>query len=122
MGLLYSFLPPRSHLAEAASLYSLMDEQLHILVTTSNHLLGRLELRVRLGRLEAAIHQVKGEPGLGDVGASAWKPTTGNALLQAWLGVCSGVRTGWPFFEGKAGILGTWHMMWHSVSATWEKT
>lgn len=75
LGLLYSFLPPRSHLAEAAALYSLMDEQLHILVTTSNHLLGRLELRVRLGRLEAAIHQVKGEPGLGDVGDSAWQPT-----------------------------------------------
>lgn len=52
-----------------------MDEQLHVLVTTSNHLLGRLELRVRLGRLEAAIHQVKGEPGLGDVAASAWQPT-----------------------------------------------
>ena len=51
--------PPRSHLAEATALYSLVDEQLHILVTVSNHLLRRLELRVRLGRLEAAIHQVR---------------------------------------------------------------
>ena len=50
---------PRSHLAEAAALYSLVDEQLHILATVSNHLLRRLELRVRLGRLEAAIHQVR---------------------------------------------------------------
>ncbi|XP_033623024.1 uncharacterized protein KIAA1755 homolog isoform X6 [Fukomys damarensis] len=48
----------RSHLAEAAALYSLVDEQLHILVTTSNHLLGRLELRIRLGYLEAAIRQM----------------------------------------------------------------
>ena len=51
--------PPRSHLAEAAALYSLVDEQLHVLATVSNHLLRRLELRVRLGRLEAAIHQVR---------------------------------------------------------------
>ncbi|XP_012583852.1 PREDICTED: uncharacterized protein KIAA1755 homolog isoform X2 [Condylura cristata] len=48
----------RSHLAEATALYSLVDEQLHVLVTASNHRLGRLELRVRLGHLEAAIHQV----------------------------------------------------------------
>lgn len=62
----------RSHLAEAAALYSLMDEQLHVLVTTSNHLLGRLELRVRLGRLEAAIHQV-----------SSWMEQEGSRCLQA---------------------------------------
>ncbi|XP_003787634.2 uncharacterized protein KIAA1755 homolog [Otolemur garnettii] len=48
----------RSHLAEATTLYSLVDEQLHVLVTVSNNLLGRLELRIRLGHLEAAIHQV----------------------------------------------------------------
>lgn len=53
-------LPPRSHLAEAAALYNLVDDQLHVLVTVSNHLLRRLELRVRLGHLEAAIHQVRG--------------------------------------------------------------
>ena len=34
--------PPRSHLAEAAALYSLVDEQLHVLATVSNHLLRRL--------------------------------------------------------------------------------
>ncbi|XP_070935440.1 uncharacterized protein KIAA1755 homolog isoform X2 [Macaca nemestrina] len=48
----------RSHLAAATALYSLVDEQLHVLVTASNSLLGKLELRVRLGRLEAAIHQM----------------------------------------------------------------
>nr|XP_045013394.1 uncharacterized protein KIAA1755 homolog isoform X2 [Jaculus jaculus] len=62
----------RSHLAEAAALYSLVDEQLHVLVTTSNHLLGRLELRVRLGHLEAAIHQV-----------SDWMEREGSQRLQA---------------------------------------
>ncbi|XP_037351110.1 uncharacterized protein KIAA1755 homolog [Talpa occidentalis] len=61
----------RSHLAEATALYSLVDEQLHILVTTSNHLLGRLELRIRLGRLEAAIHQV-----------SNWMEQEGSRCLQ----------------------------------------
>lgn len=75
--------PPRSHLAEATALYSLMDEQLHVLVTASNHLLGRLELRVRLGRLEAAILQVKGEACLGEVAASAWPTPTGKVLFQA---------------------------------------
>ncbi|XP_036275020.1 uncharacterized protein KIAA1755 homolog [Pipistrellus kuhlii] len=62
----------RSHLAEATALYSLVDEQLHVLVTTSNHLLGRLELRVRMGRLEAAIHQV-----------SNWMEQEGSRCLQA---------------------------------------
>ncbi|XP_059562107.1 uncharacterized protein KIAA1755 homolog [Myotis daubentonii] len=62
----------RSHLAEATALYSLVDEQLHVLVTTSNHLLGRLELRVRMGRLEAAIHQV-----------SNWMEREGSRRLQA---------------------------------------
>ncbi|XP_033623022.1 uncharacterized protein KIAA1755 homolog isoform X2 [Fukomys damarensis] len=62
----------RSHLAEAAALYSLVDEQLHILVTTSNHLLGRLELRIRLGYLEAAIRQV-----------SDWMEQEGSQCLQA---------------------------------------
>ncbi|ELK04178.1 hypothetical protein PAL_GLEAN10024321 [Pteropus alecto] len=62
----------RSHLAEATALYSLVDEQLHVLVTTSNHLLGRLELCVRLGRLEAAIHQV-----------SNWMEQEGSRCLQA---------------------------------------
>ncbi|KAM6147844.1 uncharacterized protein KIAA1755 homolog [Erethizon dorsatum] len=62
----------RSHLAEAAALYSLVDEQLHVLVTASNHLLGRLELRIRLGRLEAAIRQV-----------SDWMEQEGNQCLQA---------------------------------------
>lgn len=51
---------PRSHLTEAAALYNLVDGQLHDLVTASNQLLQRLELRVRLGHLETAIHQVKG--------------------------------------------------------------
>ena len=51
---------PRSHLTEAAALYNLVDGQLHDLVTASNQLLRRLELRVRLGHLETAIHQVKG--------------------------------------------------------------
>ncbi|XP_062947796.1 uncharacterized protein KIAA1755 homolog [Cynocephalus volans] len=62
----------RSHLADAAALYSLVDEQLHVLVTASNHLLGRLELRVRLGHLEAAIHQV-----------SDWMEQEGSQCLQA---------------------------------------
>nr|XP_012610724.1 uncharacterized protein KIAA1755 homolog isoform X1 [Microcebus murinus] len=62
----------RSHLAEATALYSLVDEQLHVLVTASNDLLGRLELRVRLGHLEAAIHQV------GD-----WMEQEGSRCLQA---------------------------------------
>ncbi|ELR56196.1 Putative protein KIAA1755, partial [Bos mutus] len=61
----------RSHLAEAAALYSLVDEQLHVLATVSNHLLRRLELRVRLGRLEAAIHQV-----------SHWMEQEGSRCLQ----------------------------------------
>ncbi|XP_058143053.1 uncharacterized protein KIAA1755 homolog isoform X2 [Dasypus novemcinctus] len=54
----------RSHLDDAAALYSLVDEQLHVLVTASNHLLRRLELRVRLGRLEAAIRQAQYRRGL----------------------------------------------------------
>uniref|UniRef100_G3TFA6 KIAA1755 n=1 Tax=Loxodonta africana TaxID=9785 RepID=G3TFA6_LOXAF len=62
----------RSHLAEAAALYGLVDEQLHVLVTVSNHLLGKLELRVRLGRLEASIHQV-----------SDWMEQEGSRYLQA---------------------------------------
>ncbi|XP_012518260.1 PREDICTED: uncharacterized protein KIAA1755 homolog [Propithecus coquereli] len=62
----------RSHLAEATALYSLVDEQLHVLVTASNNLLGKLELRVRLGHLEAAIHQV------GD-----WMEQEGSRCLQA---------------------------------------
>ncbi|CAO2577964.1 Uncharacterized protein KIAA1755 homolog [Lemmus lemmus] len=62
----------RSHLAEAAALYNLVDEQLHVLVTASNHLLRRLELRVRLGHLEAAIHQV-----------SDWMEQEGRQCLQA---------------------------------------
>uniref|UniRef100_G1TQ95 KIAA1755 n=1 Tax=Oryctolagus cuniculus TaxID=9986 RepID=G1TQ95_RABIT len=62
----------RSHLAEAATLYGLVDEQLHVLVTASNHLLGRLELRVSLGRLEAAIRQV-----------SDWMEREGSRCLQA---------------------------------------
>lgn len=70
-------LPSRSHLAEAAALYSLVDEQLHVLVTTSNHLLGRLELRVRLGRLEAAIHQVKGAAAPGVRGLLPGSPPQG---------------------------------------------
>ncbi|XP_063104431.1 uncharacterized protein KIAA1755 homolog isoform X2 [Cavia porcellus] len=61
----------RSRLAEAAALYSLVDEQLHVLVTASNHLLGRLELRIRLGRLEAAIRQV-----------SDWMEQEGSRCLQ----------------------------------------
>lgn len=89
----HSPLPPRSHLAEATALYSLVDEQLHVLVTTSNHLLGRLELCVRLGRLEAAIHQVRGKAGPGHVGDFRLATSTGQALLQAWPGACSSVRT-----------------------------
>ncbi|XP_077635011.1 uncharacterized protein KIAA1755 homolog [Crocuta crocuta] len=61
----------RSRLAEAAAWYGLVDEQLHVLVTASNHLLGRLELRIRLGRLEAAIHQV-----------SNWMEQEGSQCLQ----------------------------------------
>ncbi|XP_058541556.1 uncharacterized protein KIAA1755 homolog [Neofelis nebulosa] len=61
----------RSHLAEAVTWYGLVDEQLHVLVTASNHLLGALELRVRLGRLEAAIHQV-----------SNWMEQEGSRCLQ----------------------------------------
>ncbi|XP_025254772.1 uncharacterized protein KIAA1755 homolog isoform X2 [Theropithecus gelada] len=61
----------RSHLAAATALYSLVDEQLHVLVTASNSLLGKLELRVRLGRLEAAIHQV-----------SDWMEQEGSRWLQ----------------------------------------
>lgn len=89
---IFSHLPrlPRSHLAEATALYSLVDEQLHVLVTASNHLLRRLGLRVRLGRLEAAIHQVRGGcPGTG-VGAGVGRgsappvpaPATRFALVQ----------------------------------------
>ncbi|XP_069844436.1 uncharacterized protein KIAA1755 homolog isoform X5 [Dipodomys merriami] len=62
----------RCHLAEAATLYSLVDEQLHVLVTASNHHLGRLELHVRLGRLEAAMHQV-----------STWMEREGSQCLRA---------------------------------------
>ncbi|KAL1787107.1 hypothetical protein HispidOSU_030782 [Sigmodon hispidus] len=62
----------RSHLAEAAVLYNLVDDQLHVLVTVSNHLLRRLELRVRLGHLEAAIHQV-----------NDWMEREGSQCLQA---------------------------------------
>ncbi|XP_021567263.1 uncharacterized protein KIAA1755 homolog [Carlito syrichta] len=61
----------RSHLAEATTLYSLVDEQLHVLVTASNALLGRLELRIRLGHLEAAIQQV-----------SDWMEQEGSRCLQ----------------------------------------
>nr|XP_055121160.1 uncharacterized protein KIAA1755 homolog isoform X2 [Symphalangus syndactylus] len=61
----------RSHLAAATALYSLVDEKLHVLVTASNSLLGKLELRVRLGRLEAAIHQV-----------SDWMEQEGGRCLQ----------------------------------------
>ncbi|XP_036041815.1 uncharacterized protein KIAA1755 homolog isoform X3 [Onychomys torridus] len=62
----------RSHLTEAAALYNLVDDQLHVLVTASNHLLRRLELRVQLGHLEAAIHQV-----------SDWMEREGSRYLQA---------------------------------------
>ncbi|XP_037668075.1 uncharacterized protein KIAA1755 homolog [Choloepus didactylus] len=62
----------RSHLAEATALYGLVDEQLHVLVTASNHLLRRLELQVRLGCLEAAIRQV-----------SDWMEQEGSRGLQA---------------------------------------
>nr|XP_036868683.1 uncharacterized protein KIAA1755 homolog isoform X2 [Manis javanica] len=67
----------RSRLAEATTLYGLVDEQLHVLVAASNHLLGRLELRIRLGRLEAAMHQAQYRRGLelskqaGRLGAAA---------------------------------------------------
>nr|XP_039335751.1 uncharacterized protein KIAA1755 homolog isoform X3 [Saimiri boliviensis boliviensis] len=61
----------RSHLAAATALYSLVDEQLHVLVTASNSLLGKLELRIRLGRLEATIHQV-----------SDWMEQEGSRCLQ----------------------------------------
>nr|BAC35060.1 unnamed protein product [Mus musculus] len=62
----------RSHLTEAAALYNLVDGQLHDLVTASNQLLRRLELRVRLGHLETAIHQV-----------SDWMAGEGSQSLQA---------------------------------------
>ncbi|XP_052040112.1 uncharacterized protein KIAA1755 homolog isoform X2 [Apodemus sylvaticus] len=62
----------RSHLTEAAALYNLVDDQLHDLVTASNQLLRRLELRVRLGHLETAIHQV-----------SDWMGGEGSQCLQA---------------------------------------
>ncbi|CAH6776882.1 D630003M21Rik [Phodopus roborovskii] len=62
----------RSRLTEAAALYNLVDDQLHVLVTVSNHLLRRLELRVRLGHLEAAIHQV-----------NDWMEQEGSQCLQA---------------------------------------
>ncbi|KAK2109968.1 hypothetical protein P7K49_009714 [Saguinus oedipus] len=61
----------RSHLAAATALYSLVDEQLHVLVTASNSLLGKLELRIRLGHLEATIHQV-----------SDWMEQEGSRCLQ----------------------------------------
>ncbi|KAL0595055.1 hypothetical protein AAY473_035243 [Plecturocebus cupreus] len=61
----------RSHLAAATALYSLVDEQLHVLVTASNSLLGKLELRIRLGHLEATIHQV-----------SNWMEQEGSRCLQ----------------------------------------
>ncbi|XP_060045784.1 uncharacterized protein KIAA1755 homolog isoform X2 [Erinaceus europaeus] len=48
----------RSHLAEATTLYALMDERLHVLVKASNHVLGKMELRVRLCHLETAVRQV----------------------------------------------------------------
>ena len=81
--LLHPLPPPRSHLAEAVAWYGLVDEQLHVLVTASNHLLGALELRVRLGRLEAAIHQVKGEAGLwvGEGPAPGPAPARHSALV-----------------------------------------
>ncbi|XP_048666917.1 uncharacterized protein KIAA1755 homolog isoform X2 [Marmota marmota marmota] len=72
----------RSHLAEAAALYGLVDEQLHVLVTASNHLLGRLELRVRLGHLEAAILQV-----------SNWMEQEGSQCLQALAPKDGGLQT-----------------------------
>ncbi|XP_077907894.1 uncharacterized protein KIAA1755 homolog isoform X2 [Ictidomys tridecemlineatus] len=72
----------RSHLAEAAALYGLVDEQLHVLVTASNHLLGRLELRVRLGHLEAAILQV-----------SNWMEQEGSQCLQALAPKDGGLET-----------------------------
>lgn len=83
MGFSYLPLPPRSHLAEAAALYGLVDEQLHVLVTASNHLLGRLELRVRLGHLEAAILQVKREAGweVGLCQAALPRPTPARRLV-----------------------------------------
>ncbi|XP_058535629.1 uncharacterized protein KIAA1755 homolog [Ochotona princeps] len=62
----------RAHLAEATTLYGLVEEQLHVLVATSNHLLGKLDLRVRLGHLEGAIHQV-----------SEWMEQQGSRCLQA---------------------------------------
>ncbi|XP_047396666.1 uncharacterized protein KIAA1755 homolog isoform X4 [Sciurus carolinensis] len=71
----------RSHLAEATALYGLVDEQLHVLVTASNHLLGRLELRVRLGHLEAAILQV-----------SRWMEHEGSQCLRALVPKDGGVE------------------------------
>lgn len=71
----------RDHLMEAAALYNLVDDQLHVLVTASNQLLRRLELRVRLGHLETAIHQV-----------SDWMRGEGSRCLQALapVNVCAG--------------------------------
>lgn len=62
----------RSCLMEAVTLYNLVDDQLHVLVMASNHLLRRLELRVRLGHLEAAIRQV-----------NDWMEREGSQCLQA---------------------------------------
>ncbi|GAB1287140.1 hypothetical protein APTSU1_000237000 [Apodemus speciosus] len=62
----------RSHLSKAAALYNLVDDQLHDLVTASNQLLRSLELRVRLGHLETAIHQV-----------SDWMGGEGSQCLRA---------------------------------------
>lgn len=101
--------PPRSHLAEAVALYGLVDERLHVLVSASNHLLGRLELRIRLGRLEAAILQVKGEAGF------PAEKTLPQVLPQQAL--CSGVRTqGWPFFNARWAS-GYVAVTWHSLGA-----
>ncbi|XP_054995649.1 uncharacterized protein KIAA1755 homolog [Sorex araneus] len=62
----------RSQMAGAAALYELVEEQLHVLVTVSNQVLRRLELRVRLGCLQAAVHQV-----------SHWMEQEGSRRLQA---------------------------------------
>lgn len=86
-----------------------MDERLHVLVSASNHLLGRLELRIRLGRLEAAILQVKGEAGF------PAEKTLPQVLPQQAL--CSGVRTqGWPFFNARWAS-GYVAVTWHSLGA-----
>ncbi|XP_055977878.1 uncharacterized protein KIAA1755 homolog [Sorex fumeus] len=62
----------RSQMAGAAALYELVEERLHVLVTVSNQVLRRLELRVRLGCLQAAVHQV-----------SHWMEQEGSRCLQA---------------------------------------